>query len=56
MSDEKRTLEEQAREKIEEMEAPDYEFPERFPKRDYIYVIAGLVISAAALIIGAGIR
>ena len=56
MSEEKRTLEEMAREKIEEMEAADYQFPERFLRRDYIYVIVGLVISAAALIIGSGIQ
>ena len=56
MSETKRTLEEQALEKIEEMEQPDYEFPERFPRRDYIYVIAGLIISAAALILGSGIQ
>ncbi len=56
MSEKKRTLEEQVREKITEMESPGYEFPERFPRKDYILVIAGLVISAVVLILGSGIQ
>ena len=56
MSEKKQTLEKMALEKIEEMESPGYEFPERFPRRDYILVAAGLVVSAAVLILGAFIQ
>ncbi len=45
-----------ALEKIEEMESPGYEFPERFPRGDYILVAAGLVVSAAVLLLGAFIQ
>jgi hypothetical protein len=37
------------------MEAPDYEFPPRFNKKDYITVIACILICAVTLFLGAGL-
>lgn len=41
--------------KIEEMEAPDYIFPPRFTRADYITVIAGILLCAVTLFLGAGL-
>ncbi len=39
--------------RIEEMESPDYEFPKRFSKGDYILVAAVAAICLFAVIAGA---
>lgn len=38
--------------RISEMEKPNYEFPQRFSKRDYIFAAAVAVICLAAIIVG----
>ena len=48
-------LEREILKKIEEMEAPGYEFPPRFNKNDYITVIVCILICAVVLFLGAGL-
>jgi hypothetical protein len=48
-------LEQEILKKIEEMEAPDYVFPPRFSKGDYITVIVCILICAVTLFLGAGL-
>ena len=52
MSEKEKSLEEKIVDAINEMEAPDYVFPKRFTKTDYIIVAVCAAISAAALIAG----
>ncbi len=53
MSEKEKSLEEKIEDAINELEAPDYVFPKRFTKTDYIIVAVCAAISAAALIAGA---
>lgn len=53
MSEKEKSLEEKVMDAINEMEAPDYVFPKRFTKADYIIVAICSVVSAAILIAGA---
>jgi hypothetical protein len=53
MSEQEKSLEEKVMDAINEMEAPDYVFPKRFTRTDYIIVAVCAAISAAALIAGA---
>ena len=48
-------LEQAILEKIEKMEAPDYVFPPRFSRADYITVIACILLCVVALFLGAGL-
>ena len=45
-------LEQKILEKIEEMESPDYVFPPRFARGDYLSVLIGILICIAFLIVG----
>ncbi len=49
----KEELEKAIVEKIEEMESPEYEFPERFSKNQYLIVLVSVIVSASILIAGA---
>ncbi len=49
----KQTLENEILSKIEEMEKPDYEFPERFSKKNFIIVLICVLASMGILIGGA---
>ena len=49
----KQTLENEILNKIEEMEKPDYEFPERFPKKHFMAVLICVLVSTGILVIGA---
>ena len=49
----KQALENEILSKIEEMEKPEYEFPERFPKKHFIAVLVSVLVSLGVLIIGA---
>ena len=48
-------LEQAILKKIEEMEAPDYVFPPRFSRADYITVIACILLCVVTLFLGAGL-
>ncbi len=56
MSTQEKTLEEKVMDAVNEMESPDYVFPKRFSKMDYIIVAICSVVSVAILIAGAYIR
>lgn len=49
----KQVLENEILSKIEEMEKPEYEFPERFPKKSFIAVLVCVLVSMGMLVIGA---
>ena len=48
-------LEQEILKKIKEMEDPDYVFPPRFSKGDYITVVVCILICAVTLFLGAGV-
>ncbi len=48
-------LEQEILKKIEEMEKPDYVFPPRFSRGDYLTVIACILLCAVTLFLGAGL-
>lgn len=45
-------LDEEVEKRISEMEAPGYEFPKRFSKKDYIVTAAVILLCLAAVIAG----
>ncbi|MBR0146282.1 MAG: hypothetical protein IJM25_06435 [Eubacterium sp.] len=49
----KQVLENEILSKIEEMEKPEYAFPERFPKKSFIAVLVCVLVSLGMLVIGA---
>ena len=49
----KQALEKEILSKIEEMETPGYEFPERFSKKQFIIVLVVVLVSIGILIGGA---
>ena len=55
MNHESDALEQAILKKIEEMEAPDYVFPPRFTRADYITVIACILLCVVTLFLGAGL-
>ena len=46
-------LTEEIESKIQEMESPSYEFPNRFSKKDYIFTVVVILLCLAGVIGGA---
>ncbi len=55
MREQNRELEKQILAKIEEMEDPKYEWPERFPRKHMVIVIVSVIACAVLLVLGARI-
>ena len=51
--DYEKLLTEEIESKITEMESPDYEFPTRFSKKDYIFTVIVILVFLAGVIAGA---
>ncbi len=51
--DYEKLLTEEIESKITEMESPDYEFPTRFSKKDYIFTVIVILVCLAGVIAGA---
>lgn len=47
------TLYHEIEQRISQMESDDYQFPQRFSKKDYIVVILVIIICLASIIAGA---
>lgn len=53
VSEYEKALHEEIEKRLEEMEKPDFEFPQRFSKRDYLITAVVAVVCLVILIIGA---
>lgn len=54
-SDYEQMLHEEIEKRLGKMEKPDYQFPQRFSKKDYFIVVAVSVFCLVMLIIGANV-